>query len=127
MVDIDHFKKCNDRYGHLVGDVVLKEIAGIMKKNLREIDIIGRYGGEEFSIMLPDTSKEGAIIVGERLRRAVEGCRITAYDETINTTISIGITAFPDDTDEISQLIDKADQMLYKAKEEGRNRLMVYG
>jgi diguanylate cyclase (GGDEF)-like protein len=127
MIDIDHFKKCNDKFGHLVGDVVLREAAGIMKNSLREIDIIGRYGGEEFCIVLPDTSKEGAFIVAERLRKAMEASSITAYDEHINVRISIGLAVFPDDADEISQLIDKADKMLYRAKESGRNRVIIYG
>lgn len=127
MVDIDHFKRCNDKHGHLVGDVVLRETAAILKRNLREIDFIGRYGGEEFSIMLPETAKPDAILAGERLRRAVEASEIDAYDEKIPLTISIGIATFPDDTADPSQLIDRADQMLYKAKEEGRNTVKVFG
>jgi diguanylate cyclase (GGDEF)-like protein len=126
MVDIDHFKLCNDKYGHLVGDMVLKEASSIMKKNLREIDIIGRYGGEEFSVILPETLKKDAAMVAERLRSSVEQTKISAYDENIDVTISIGISTFPDDTDEPNQLIDKADQMLYKAKEQGRNRVVLY-
>ncbi len=126
MLDIDHFKKCNDKFGHLVGDVALRRIADVLKENLRDIDIVGRYGGEEFSIVLPETTKESAVIVGERLRAAVEKADINAYDEDIKLTISIGITTFPNDTNELSQLIDRADQMLYKAKEAGRNRVMVY-
>ena len=126
MLDIDYFKKCNDKFGHLVGDVALRKIADILKDSLRDIDIVGRYGGEEFSIVLPETTKEAALVVGERLRKAVEKADISAYDENIKLTISMGITTFPDDTNELSQLIDRADQMLYKAKEAGRNRVMVY-
>ena len=126
MLDIDYFKKCNDKYGHLVGDIVLKEISKILQKSLREIDIIGRYGGEEFAIMLPDTSKEGAAIVGERIRESVEKAEINAYDEAINLTVSLGIATYPADADELSQLIDRADQVLYKAKGDGRNRVMLY-
>ena len=126
MLDIDYFKKCNDKYGHLVGDIALKEISKILQKSLREIDIIGRYGGEEFAIMLPDTSKEGAVIVGERIRESVEKSEINAYDEVINLTVSLGIATYPVDADELSQLIDRADQMLYKAKEDGRNRVRSY-
>ncbi|MFH1868576.1 MAG: sensor domain-containing diguanylate cyclase [Candidatus Omnitrophota bacterium] len=126
MVDIDHFKQCNDKYGHLVGDVVLKRIAKILKENLREIDVIGRYGGEEFCILLPETTKDEGAVAGERLRKAVEDSRVDAYDETLKITISVGIAAYPDDTSDLNQLIDRADQMLYKAKEEGRNRVKVY-
>lgn len=127
MVDIDHFKKCNDKYGHLVGDVVLKRVAKILKDNLREIDVIGRYGGEEFSIILPETIKDDGAIAGERLRKAIEDSQIDAYDEALKMTISIGVATYPDDTSDINQLIDRADQMLYRAKEEGRNRVKVYG
>jgi diguanylate cyclase (GGDEF)-like protein len=127
MLDIDYFKQCNDTFGHLVGDVVLRETAATMKEGLREIDIMGRYGGEEFSIILPETAKDGAFIVGERLRKSVEAAYISAYDERINVKVSIGITTFPDDADEINQLIDRADQALYKAKETGRNKVVAYG
>ncbi|MFH1644828.1 MAG: diguanylate cyclase [Candidatus Omnitrophota bacterium] len=126
MIDIDFFKKCNDQYGHLVGDAVLRNTSQVLKKNLREIDLIGRYGGEEFSIILPETGKEPAKVAGERLRSAVEKSIVNAYNESLNVTISVGVATFPDDTSEASNLIDKADQMLYKAKENGRNRVMVY-
>ncbi len=126
MLDIDFFKKCNDKFGHLVGDVALKRIADILKRNLREIDIIGRYGGEEFAIMLPETTKEGAFAVADRLREEVEKADIEAYDEKVKLTISMGIATFPDDANDLKQIIDKADQMLYKAKESGRNKVVVY-
>jgi diguanylate cyclase (GGDEF)-like protein len=127
MIDIDQFKQCNDKFGHLVGDVVLREVASIIKNSLREIDIIGRYGGEEFSVALPGTTKNGAFVVGERLRKAVSSAMINAYNEKININISIGIATYPDDSDEVSQLMDRADQMLYKAKGSGRNKVVVYG
>ncbi|MDD5504379.1 MAG: sensor domain-containing diguanylate cyclase [Candidatus Omnitrophica bacterium] len=127
MIDIDRFKQCNDKFGHLVGDVILRETASIIKNSLREIDIMGRYGGEEFSVLLPQTTKNGAFIVGERLRKAVSSSGINAYDEKIDVNISIGIATYPDDADEINQLMDRADQMLYKAKDSGRNKVVVYG
>jgi diguanylate cyclase (GGDEF)-like protein len=127
MIDIDNFKACNDRYGHLVGDAVLKGVADIMKKSLREIDIIGRYGGEEFSVIMPDTLKADALVAGERLRNTLKKSKIRAYDESINISISGGIASFPDDTGDLNQLIDRADQMLYKAKAEGKNSVKAYG
>ncbi len=125
MLDIDHFKQCNDTYGHLVGDIVLKEFAKIMKEHVRLIDLIGRYGGEEFVIALPDTNKISAANVAERLRQSVEKYRFKAYDEVITTTLSIGLATYPDDSNDVPALIDRADQALYKAKEEGRNRIVV--
>lgn len=126
MIDLDHFKQCNDTYGHLVGDIVLKEIAKIMKGYVRQVDLIGRYGGEEFVIALPDTDRNSAIAVAERIRQEVENHKFRAYDETITMTISIGIATYPDNGDDVQMLIDKADQALYKAKEEGRNRVIYW-
>lgn len=124
MIDLDHFKQCNDTYGHLVGDMVLKDIARIMKEHVRQVDLIGRYGGEEFVIALPDTDKNSALNVAERIRSSVEKHRFRAYDETISMMISIGVATFPEDGEETAALIDRADQALYKAKEEGRNRVV---
>ena len=123
MLDLDHFKEKNDRFGHLVGDVVLKEVAGLLKSNLREIDVIGRYGGEEFSIVLSGIGKEGAFQVAGRIRESVEGATFKAYDEVVSTTLSIGVAVFPDDGVDIESLIEAADKTLYKAKELGRNRI----
>ena len=123
MVDLDHFKEKNDRFGHLVGDVVLKEAASLLKSNLREIDIIGRYGGEEFSIVLSGIGREGAFQVAGRIRESVEGAIFKAYDEVVSTTLSIGVSVFPDDGVDIEALVEAADKALYKAKELGRNRV----
>lgn len=121
MIDVDHFKQCNDRYGHLVGDAVLKKIAERFKKSVREVDMIARYGGEEFCVVLPETAKDSALAVAERLRRSVEGKEIKAFDESVRATVSVGIATFPDDGEQVSQLIDKADNALYRAKRMGRN------
>ncbi len=126
MIDIDHFKKCNDKYGHLTGDKILREVGSIIKTNIREIDIAGRYGGEEFCIILPDTDKQGAIYVAERIRKAVEASEIRAYDTVVRVTLSIGISTFPYDGKEEETLIDKADWALYRAKKLGRNRVCVF-
>jgi diguanylate cyclase (GGDEF)-like protein len=127
MADIDHFKECNDHYGHLVGDVVLKEVAKAIKDSTRQIDVVGRYGGEEFSIILTETAKEGAFNACERILKNVEEKRIKAYDEELGLTVSIGIAAFPEDAKSTQELIDKADWALYRAKQTGRNRICVYG
>ncbi len=123
MLDLDYFKEKNDRYGHLVGDVILKEVANILKSSLREIDIIGRYGGEEFAIVLAGIGREGAFQVAERIRRGIEGAVFKAYDESISTSVSIGIGVFPEDAVDIDGLVDSADKALYRAKETGRNRV----
>ncbi|MCD5401755.1 sensor domain-containing diguanylate cyclase, partial [candidate division NPL-UPA2 bacterium] len=123
MADIDHFKEYNDKYGHLVGDAVLKDIAHLLEEGVREIDLVGRYGGEEFSLLLAETSKESALQVAERLRLSVEEHQFKAYDEVGKATISIGLATFPEDAQEAESLIDKADRALYKAKQSGRNRV----
>ncbi len=126
MADIDYFKKCNDTYGHLVGDVVLRKISDIIRDNTREVDLAGRYGGEEFCVALPESDMEGARHVAERIRLATEREKIRAYDENIQTTISIGLSLYPKDSKEIKGLIDTADKALYKAKNTGRNKVCVY-
>ncbi|MDD4879849.1 MAG: sensor domain-containing diguanylate cyclase [Candidatus Omnitrophica bacterium] len=126
MIDLDHFKQCNDTYGHLVGDIVLKEISRIMKEYVRQVDLIGRYGGEEFVIALPDTDKNSALNVADRIRMSVEKHKFRAYDETILMTISIGVATFPENGEDVVTLIDRADQALYKAKEEGRNKAVSW-
>jgi len=126
MADIDHFKKFNDRYGHLVGDVILKEIVKMIKENLRHVDLVGRYGGEEFLILLPETNKENALVAAERIRRKVQVSPILAYDETIRVTLSIGVSSFPDDGQDQRDLLDKADWALYRSKNTGRNRVSAY-
>lgn len=127
MVDIDHFKNCNDRYGHLVGDQILREVGDIIKGSIREIDIPGRYGGEEFCIILPDTDLKGARYAAERIRSASESRTIQAYDASVQITVSIGIATFPGDGRKRSEIVDKADWTLYKAKKQGRNRVCAFG
>ncbi len=123
ILDLDYFKQTNDRFGHLVGDVVLREVAVILKSNLREIDVIGRYGGEEFTIVLTGIDREGAFRVAGRIRENIEAAVFRAYDEVITTTVSIGISVFPEDGLDAETLIETADKALYKAKETGRNRV----
>lgn len=126
MVDIDKFKNFNDKYGHLVGDAILREVSKSVKDNVRQIDFVGRYGGEELSIVLPETDKEQALLAAERIRQAIEAKNIKVYDEELKVTVSVGISTFPDDADSLSLLIEAADKALYLAKKEGRNRACVY-
>ena len=123
MIDVDNFKKINDTYGHLVGDAVLKEIAKIIKQNIREIDSLARFGGEEFSLILPETDKMSAIVVGERIRSKVSQQIIKAFDEMLSATISVGVSSFPQNTLYSDVLMETADKALYQAKISGRNKV----
>ncbi len=130
MTDIDYFKNINDTYGHAAGDLVLKTIAREIKHQLRDYDIAGRYGGEEFVILLPYTKLEEAKMVGERLRTAVENKKIDISKlcpdkEDISVTISLGIAQY-NNKDYEKVYIRNADKALYKAKESGRNKVVVY-
>lgn len=126
MLDIDNFKICNDTYGHLVGDVALKEIARIIKESTREIDLAARYGGEEFSIILPETDKIGARLAAERIRERIEENVVRAYDEKLKITVSIGLAVCPDDAPDSADLVEKADKALYAAKASGKNIVCEY-
>ncbi|MFN7170939.1 MAG: GGDEF domain-containing protein [Candidatus Omnitrophota bacterium] len=127
MLDIDHFKKCNDLYGHLTGDYVLRELARLLKINLREIDLVGRYGGEEFSILLLNTKQAEAKIVAERIREAIASYPFKTYGEEFQITVSLGGAVFPEDGDSAIELIANADKALYSAKNRGRNCVLFYG
>ncbi|OGW83383.1 MAG: hypothetical protein A3C47_03365 [Omnitrophica bacterium RIFCSPHIGHO2_02_FULL_51_18] len=126
MIDIDNFKKFNDLYGHLVGDAVLKQVADTLKKNIREIDLVGRYGGEEFAVLLIETDESVAFFVAERIRRAVQERIIRAYDENLQVTLSIGCTTLSNALKDATVLIDAADAGLYQAKREGKNRVCFH-
>jgi len=125
MCDIDHFKRINDTYGHLVGDIALQAVSRCMTKNLRPQDLLVRYGGEEFAVLLPDTDLLQAKTVAERVRSAIEATTIRRDELEFQVTISIGITATQHE-EKLEDLIDKADQALYQAKELGRNRIEVF-
>ncbi len=127
LIDIDHFKRCNDTYGHMVGDVVLKEVAHRIKESIREIDLVARYGGEEFTILVPEKDKESVLLVAERIRQAVCDKEIFAYDENLYTSVSIGISLYPEHGKDLQVLIDKADHAMYASKKAGRNKVTVFG
>lgn len=126
MVDIDYFKSFNDRYGHIVGDAILRDLSKTIQENMRQIDLLGRYGGEEFSVILSETDKEAASFAAERIRKAVEEKHIKVYDEELKVTVSIGVSTYPADAKDMKALIDKADTALYRAKQAGRNKVCLY-
>jgi diguanylate cyclase (GGDEF)-like protein len=125
MIDIDHFKQVNDRFGHLAGDALLRQLSSTLNRDLREIDTLARYGGEEFVLLLPDTQGSGAVHLAERLRKNVED---TEWDlgspEKVRLTISLGVSSFPDDAQSNIDLLATADAALYEAKHTGRNRVV---
>jgi len=120
MIDIDNFKAFNDTYGHQAGDSIIREISKIFKDVSRKIDIVARYGGEEFGIILPMTKKEEALVLAERIRKAVE-----TSPRLKNITISIGVASYPADGNVKEDLISKTDKALYEAKRSGKNRICV--
>lgn len=127
MMDIDNFKQVNDTYGHLVGDMVLKEIAATIQKTIRHVDIPARYGGEEFTIILPETAAINAVTIAERLRRRISEIEVHVDENTvIHPTISIGISEYPNAADDINELIDWADKALYVSKANGKNCIHLY-
>jgi len=122
MMDIDHFKRINDTYGHTKGDEVLIAVANAIKDNFRDVDVAARYGGEEFSVIMPEVSKEDALIPAERLRKAVESIPFVLNGENVTMTISIGLAEFSKDAQTPLLLIEAADAALYRSKENGRNQ-----
>jgi len=128
MVDIDYFKQLNDRYGHHIGDKVLREVTALLATDMREVDTVARYGGEEFVIVLPETSELEAVYVAQRLRKAVQQARfhVEPGGAGQQLTISIGIAMFPRDAQSRRGLIEAADVALYAAKKSGRNQVLTY-
>ncbi|MGB1799988.1 MAG: diguanylate cyclase [Gammaproteobacteria bacterium] len=126
MFDIDHFKKVNDTYGHLAGDEVIRFVASSVLKLKRDPDIAGRYGGEEFGILLTDTSAENAFIFAERLRQAIASSDIIFEGKKINITISLGISEFNNNVDDYEQIVAQADTALYESKNNGRNLATIH-
>jgi diguanylate cyclase (GGDEF)-like protein len=122
MVDIDNFKQMNDTFGHIEGDRVLKKVSRVIKANVRRRDVVTRYGGDEFVIILWGVGKDAAKLLGERIRKAVKK-ELNVYDFPL--TLSIGLSAYPDDGKKVGVLLDKVDKALYRAKSKGRDRISV--
>lgn len=131
MIDIDKFKDINDTYGHIPGDIVLREIAGILSHSKRISDIVGRWGGEEFALILPNTDSQGALNVAEKIRKNIESTSFNINGHLVSCTVSIGVNTY-DFSEKIEDLISKetlktqADQALYVAKHNGRNRIVAF-
>lgn len=124
MIDIDHFKKVNDTYGHLAGDVVLKEVARRLSMSVRPYDVLGRYGGEEFVVMLPDTTVEHCMIVAARIRENIRTEAIEAAEEKLFITASLGVTGSNETDTSLADILKRADAAMYEAKAGGRDRVV---
>ncbi|WP_460018702.1 sensor domain-containing diguanylate cyclase [Magnetospira thiophila] len=125
MIDLDFFKTVNDNHGHAMGDAALKIVATIIKESIRNLDIAGRLGGEEFAICLPDTSSDAAEILAERLRKTIANTPVTAQGKETSLTASLGVSTFQAEDKEFETVLNRADSALYKAKDSGRNAVVV--
>ena len=124
MIDLDHFKSVNDRYGHPAGDSVLCHVAHLLLSSLRKTDLLARYGGEEFAVLLPETRMEGALVIAERIRRIVGRNTVEAGGESISVSVSVGVASHANDSEVDAEiLLKKADLALYRAKTAGRDRV----
>lgn len=126
MFDIDHFKKVNDTYGHQAGDEVIRVTSALLQETKREMDIAGRYGGEEFCVILLDTDSQGGMIFAERLRKAVEATLVTYEDQAIHFCISLGVAEISKEIGHHTAWLERADKALYHSKEGGRNRATLH-
>jgi diguanylate cyclase (GGDEF)-like protein len=121
MLDLDHFKEVNDTYGHRAGDLVLASFAGVLQASLRPFDVVGRYGGEEFCVLLPGTDIGEATSIAERIRLTTSQTPVHARAATITYTVSTGVVQAPPRAISLDDLVDRADRALYQAKAGGRN------
>lgn len=126
MMDLDYFKRLNDTYGHAAGDKALQRFAMICTNALRNVDIFGRWGGEEFVALLPETDLQGATVIAERLRKLTSDNVLTFNDHKINFSVSIGIAEFKDGEISVDSALNRADSAVYDAKKAGRNRISVF-
>ena len=126
FMDIDHFKVVNDTYGHAVGDQVLRFLAEYCQKNLREVDVFGKYGGEEFVVLLPETDTSEAVIIAERLRDKIKNEPIATTVGPLAITVSFGVASFSQAMHDFDMLLYQADMAMYAAKQAGRNQVCAY-
>ena len=127
MMDLDTFKQVNDAHGHTVGDSVLRGIAVALQRNVRKVDMVARYGGDEFVVVLPRIAREEAIEVAEKLRRAVAATPLPAPAGAgpVRVTVSVGVAGFGHEATDVAAMIEKADAALFEAKHAGRNRVVA--
>jgi diguanylate cyclase (GGDEF)-like protein len=126
LVDVDHFKRVNDSHGHLIGDEVLRALAAELRQQVRESDVVGRFGGEEFTVLLPRTDAAGAYGIAERLRTSAGRLSVATADASIGVTVSIGVAVLGQHGGDLFELLAAADVALYKAKDAGRDQVRVF-
>ena len=126
MFDIDHFKRVNDTYGHQAGDEVIRQVSQALRDNLRTTDIAGRYGGEEFGVLLPDTNADSAVVFCERLRKQIEAMEVVHDGQTIKFTVSLGVSQANPSATDYKAWLEQSDQALYYCKENGRNQTRIF-
>ena len=128
MLDLDDFKSHNDRFGHIAGDGILVNVSKKLSETVRSIDVVSRFGGEEFAILSPQTGAEEALQVAERVREAVNTNPLTPGSNggTINISLSAGVATYPEQAGNLQELLDNADRALYRAKRSGKNRVLPY-
>ncbi len=126
MLDIDFFKKVNDTYGHDFGDKVLIAVAKTCKKQIRNTDLLARFGGEEFCFLFPETDLNGAAVIAERIRHAISKLEFDSKKKRFSVTVSIGLSELMDSSDNVESMLKRSDDSLYKAKESGRNRVVLW-
>ena len=126
LIDVDYFKRVNDNHGHLVGDEVLRALATALRQQVRESDVVGRFGGEEFTVLLPRTDTAGACLIAERLRRSASGLSVPAAHASIHVTVSIGVAVLGQHGNDLFELLAAADLALYRAKDAGRDQVQLY-
>ena len=126
MIDLDHFKEYNDTYGHIAGDLALKQLGKVLVQTVRKTDIVARYGGEEWIICLSHTEREGGVQIAEKLRKSVEKSVFQVKGQETKITVSIGVATAPEDGTYYAQIVEAADTAMYLAKARGRNQLQVF-
>jgi diguanylate cyclase (GGDEF)-like protein len=125
MIDCDNLKQVNDTHGHESGNRLLQHVARGVRSELRGSDVLARYGGDEFVALLPETGSSGAREMGERIRRAIEMSKLDVHGTDVVTSVSIGVASYPEDGGSVEAIMEKADKAMYRAKQRGRNRVMM--
>jgi diguanylate cyclase (GGDEF)-like protein len=125
LLDLDYFKRINDRFGHRTGDEALRSLVAVLRRELREVDLVARIGGEEFVILLPDSTGEMAVNVAERLRGAIENTVVSYEDAVVHFTVSAGVTPMLSSDATWESMLHRADDAMYVAKRSGRNRVVL--